>query len=521
LVMTVTAVLGLGLALRALRPGASSLECAPHREVRLPIRLPRPLSRVPGIAWGCALVAFLNAACWSEVSPPLQTPDEPAHFAYVQELAEAHRLPTHGTTYSPEEEVALADLHHNAVQFVPGAATISSRAQQRKLQHDLRAGYARVGPADAGTAASEPPTYYALEAIPYELGSGGTLLARLQLMRLLSALFGGLTALFAYLFVREALPGAPWAWAVGGLGVAFAPALGYMSGAVNPDAMLFAVSAALFYLLARAYRRGLTVRLATAIGATMALGSLTKLNFYGLIPGALAALVVLAIRRRPTSRRAAHVALAVTCAVAVCPTLAYTALASPVSHPPLSELSSAAATATHQGSTLEEISYSWQLFLPRLPGMTNYFPGISTWRQLWFDGLVGLYGWADTQFPVWVYELALIAAALIGLLCARELIRTRTTLVRRAGELATYALMAAGVMALVGAASYGAGAPHGPPFWEPRYLLPMLPLFGALLALAARGAGRRWGPAAGMLLVVLVLSHDIFSQLLVVSRYYH
>jgi hypothetical protein len=48
----------------------------------------------------------------------------------------------------------------------------------------------------------------------------------------------------------------------------------------------------------------------------------------------------------------------------------------------------------------------------------------------------------------------------------------------------------------------------------------MAVLFGAILALAARGAGRRWGPAVGALIVVLVFGHDIFSQLLVVSRYY-
>ena len=43
---------------------------------------------------------------------------------------------------------------------------------------------------------------------------------------------------------------------------------------------------------------------------------------------------------------------------------------------------------------------------------------------------------------------------------------------------------------------------------------------GAALALAARGAGRRWGPAVGALIVVLFLAHDIFSQLLVASRFY-
>jgi hypothetical protein len=40
------------------------------------------------------------------------------------------------------------------------------------------------------------------------------------------------------------------------LSVAFAPLLGFMSGAVNPDALLFAVSAGLFWSLARAFRLG-------------------------------------------------------------------------------------------------------------------------------------------------------------------------------------------------------------------------------------------------------------------------
>ena len=106
----------------------------------------------------------------------------------------------------------------------------------------------RASGTGAGVAAPQPPLYYALETIPYYLGSGGTLLDQLALMRLLSALLAGLTALFAFLFLREALPAVPWAWTVGGLCTALAPLVGFISGAVNPDAMLCAVSAALFYL---------------------------------------------------------------------------------------------------------------------------------------------------------------------------------------------------------------------------------------------------------------------------------
>jgi hypothetical protein len=57
-------------------------------------------------------------------------------------------------------------------------------------------------------------------------------------------------------------------------------------------------------------------------------------------------------------------------------------------------------------------------------------------------------------------------------------------------------------------------------FAEPRYLLPLLLLWGAVLALAARGAGRRWGPVAGALIVTVVMAQNLFGQLLDISRYY-
>jgi hypothetical protein len=78
-----------------------------------------------------------------------------------------------------------------------------------------------------------------------------------------------------------------------------------------------------------------------------------------------------------------------------------------------------------------------------------------------------------------------------------------------------------GVLSVVGVQSYASDIGQGfEPFWEPRYLLPMLPLWGCVVALAARGAGRRWGPAVGALLVTLLLAHDLLSQLQVIARYY-
>jgi hypothetical protein len=45
-------------------------------------------------------------------------------------------------------------------------------------------------------------------------------------------------------------------------------------------------------------------------------------------------------------------------------------------------------------------------------------------------------------------------------------------------------------------------------------------LFAAGLALAIRTAGRRWEPVLGATLVLFFLADDIFSQLLVIGRFY-
>jgi 4-amino-4-deoxy-L-arabinose transferase-like glycosyltransferase len=494
----------------------------PAAEVAKIVRgIPGVLRSIPRAAWICALIACLNAVCWSVITPPFQAPDEPAHFAYVQQLAETGTLPTSGNSaYSEEEQVVLRDLQHLEVRWHPENHPVATQAQQRRLQHDLALPLRRTGTGDAGVAASQPPLYYTLQTIPYYLGSGGTLLDRLELMRLLSALMAGVTALFAYLFVREALPGAAWAWAVGGLGVALAPLLGFMSGAVNPDAMLYAVSAATFYLLAQAFRRGLTPRLGFAIGVVTAIGLLTKLNFIGLVPGIIVGLAVLGLRAARTSRRTAYRSLALAVAIPASLVCVYVLINLFSNHPGLGEVSSGIHL-TSRGSVLSEISYIWQFYLPRLPGMTNYLPGISTTRQIWFDRSVGLYGWLDTPLPVWVENIALIPATLLTILGIRELITVRATLRLRLVELAVYALMGVGLMVLIGADQYVQYVIKGSETYaEPRYLLPLLPLLGAALVLSARGAGRRWGPAVGALIVVLFLAHDIFSQLQVIARYY-
>jgi 4-amino-4-deoxy-L-arabinose transferase-like glycosyltransferase len=478
------------------------------------------LRRVPSAAWLCAVIACVNAVCWSLITPPFQVVDEPEHIAYVKQLADTGRLPKPTGEFSREEAVALRDLRLQRIAEEPQNRTIAAQAQQVRLERDLRVAEATgdVGDGYAGVAASEPPLYYALEVIPYALGAGGTLLDRIELMRVLSAVMGGLTALFAFMFVREALPGSRRAWTVGGLAVALAPMLGLMCGAVNPDSMLYAVSAALFYGLARAFRRGLTRRSALVLGAVIAVGLLTKLNFVGMVPGALLGLVVLSVRAARSLGRSAYVSLALALAVAVSPAALYVIVHLVTGALAFGIVSSAIGKT--RGSVLEELSYIWQLYLPRLPGMRADFAGVLTTRAIWFDGYMGLFGWLDTPFPAWVYDVALVPAGVLVVLCVRSLFASIGALRARRGELVVYGVICVGLMGLIGGDSYLVFPRVDAEFGQVRYLLPLLALLAGVVALGVRGAGRRWGPVLGVCLVVVFVTQDVLGQLQEVARFY-
>jgi hypothetical protein len=175
----------------------------------------------------------------------------------------------------------------------------------------------------------------------------------------------------------------------------------------------------------------------------------------------------------------------------------------------------------HHGTFPGELAFIWESYLPRLPGMPHDFYDGFAPEQIWFKGYVGLFGWLDTTFPNWVYTAALLPATLLAALCLRTLLQARATLRRRLPELAVYAAIAIGLLLMLGVRSYSEFPEYGDAYGEARYLLPLLPLLAAALALAARAGGRRRGPIIGTLIVVLAFSHDIFSQLQVVARYYH
>jgi hypothetical protein len=470
----------------------------------------------------CALVAVLNALCWSLLVPPFMVPDEESHTGYVQYLAETGKVPKPGFIgYSDEENALLRILEFGSVVGVHDNPPPHGPPLDRQLRALERSHPKRVGGGDPAGAVVYPPTFYALESIPYLASpTGSSLLDRLVWMRALCALLAGVTVFLTYRFLRELLPGTPWAWTVGALGLAFVPMFGFVSGGVQNDAGLYVCAAGLFWAMTRVLRSGLTPVRGFAVGGTLVLGMLIKYTMIGLAPAALATVLVALWRARRTAAtkettdaapsgsvtpepaaadasparpaanasptRAAWIGTAVAAVTVALPLAAYAVLSHWVWDRPLTGplRASHPEIASPPAATISgQISYAWELWLPRLPFMDDKFPALTPIWDTWYRGGIGRFGWLDYGFPEWVAIVLLPVVVAVVVLAVREVIRRRPPL----GNLAVYAL---------------------------------LPLGAALVAVAARGAGRRFGPAVGAAVVVLLIALTVFGQLMTLERYY-
>ena len=485
------------------------------------------LRGVPAAAWACAAVMLANGLAWSLIVPPFEVPDENAHYAYVQQVAERGTLPRQllpEGRLSPAEDTTLGAVGFYQVVGETHNPAPMSELQQRTIEAVGRARLSTRGSGDALSATNNPPLYYALEAVPYKLASSGTVLDRLALMRALSALIGAVTVLLIYLFLAELLPGRRWAWSAGALVAAFQPLFGFMSGGVNNDDLLYLMAAGVLWALARAFRRGLTPVNGALVGGFLGVGLVTKLTLLGFVPAVALGLMLTLRRAWLAERGRALRGTAWAAGLTAIPVLTYVALNHLVWNRGALP-GGIGGVATAPGATLkfnfrEELSHIWQLFLPPV-GMRHQFAYLPLWRT-WFKGFFGRFGWLDYGFPWWFYSVAVGVTVLVVLLAAGELARRRRALVPRLGELAVYALALAGVCVEVGVESYREMIQTGGTgqFEQARYMLPMLGLYAAIAALAVRFGGRRWGPAIGAALVVLALGHDLLAQAITISRYY-
>lgn len=488
-------------------------------------RLATLVRRIPSTGRVCAAVAFVNALIWSIVVPPFHVPDEIAHFGYAQYLAETGRPPPQApgaAQYSEEQQTAMERLHFFTAVGRSDQRLIWTTPDDRALRQALSDDLSRKGQGGASSATNQPPLYYALVAAAYRLSPSTGILDRLAIMRVISALMAAGTVLCAFLLVREVLPSTPWAWTTGALAVAFQPMFMFIAAGVHGDNLLFLASAALLLLLARTFRRGLTLQRAIAIGTVTAVGILGKLTFLAFLPAVALALGILVVR---SGRRQGLAYAGMALAVAVAPVVLYLALNATVWERGGGATAGVATTVTAGAISLRQrISYIWQEVFPRLPFMYDAIPGYAPW-SVWHRGFVGQFGWLDYGFPGWVYEIAAVIYASVlslALVSVARSLRARgwAGMSWRRPLAVVFAVMAAGLLFVIGWQGVAYRVQTGFPFEQGRYLLPLLGLYAIVVGLAVSGAGRRWGPPVGAVLVVLAMAHGLFAMLLTISRYY-
>lgn len=483
-------------------------------------------------AWLFAIAA-LNFACWALITPPFQAPDEVDHFAYTQSLVERGEGPSRNPgsplpRWSSAETLALEDMAFFSDHQV-GDTRPPWSARQQALYH-AQVAASHPSSSDGGgneTAATHGAVYYATLAPAYWLASGSPF-SQLTLMRLVSALIGALTVVFAFLLPRELAPGRPWLGVLAALLVAYQPMYGFISGAVNNDVGVNAGAAALELLLILMLRHGVTLRLGLLTGGLLLMLPIVKGTAYSLYPlvGIALAATLYRHHRRADIRGWAALAAAALATRELSVRLAH------VFHPAAAAAGGRASppeAGSVSGSTSEALAhplgylgYLWQVFLPRLPFMARH------WETTHYPGFVifvergwAAFGWYDVFLPRRLYYdiilVAMLAVPVLGLIALR---REWSSFVRRnLLELAILVLMPLAVVAGFEVAFY---TPSTRPFVAEfgRYAFPAIAPLAVLVVASLHAFGRRLMVFAGAGLLVAMLALSYACQLVTLTGFY-
>lgn len=465
------------------------------------------------------LVVLANGLTWSIVTPPLQGPDEGAHLAYVETLADRSLSDAGSRAYSPQLDLlnyrTVLGIALNPTNKLPWFP-VEEQAYKR-LENSFKPG----DPAVKGTAAAQyAPLYYGLAVIPYKLTPGGVI-AKDWGLRLFSILLTIGTALMVFLTARQLAPRTEWIAPFAGLFAAFEPMLLHIGASAHLDPFVILLTSILIYLVARAFREGIDVKRALAIGTTLALATIAKPISIALVPAVLLAAIIL-LRRERTERRAAlRIVLAGTIPFLLLVGGVYAAFHG----------TSDAVVGPSGGHTEIPItpsaflSYSWQWFLPKLWFMSSWFGG-GTWNDpppfftVIVPGFFANFNYLDTQFPFDVMRVIAaigLSATVLALVGAVKHWRDRAnwlpfTVFGVTALLATTAFLV--VYGFILAVKFNAALIQG------RYFLPLIALFALFFAAAAFSASRRWGIAIATVLIALLALLNISGYAISLARFY-
>jgi Predicted membrane protein (DUF2142) len=481
--------------------------------------VPRPLAAL-------LAMATIQVVAWILVLPAFQGPDEEAHFAYVQYLAETgktpHRYAGSGWNQSTEEAEAIkwADLLvlRGVLAARPGW-TDAAEQRWREVEASLpdEASSNGDGPNPAG---QNPPLYYALETIPYHLSPGGSFFNRFYMTRFASGLLYVAAVAFMWLIASE-LFRAVWARTLATGIFALHPKLAMLGAVVNPDILLVLTWTAFIYVGLRILRHGLTLRRLIGAGAAVAGSVLTHGRGLAILPALLVLLGIAYLRWRPPVRKTLLV-LAVVLGIAAVGLGIAGVFTSGVSGEDAAYGGLLGWMDDRSFNIRQFLSYLWQFYLPRLEFMQPSIgvPGYG-FREVYIQSFYSDLASLEIQYPRFAIDL-LQAATMVLLLGLYTVAVTRLEAVKRNWPILAFLLLTGlSMVAALHVSSYTTMLINpGDPVLTGRYLLPLLSLLAIAVTIVVAALPRRIGAFAAGAVVATGLVLQLSGLGIALVRFY-
>ena len=443
------------------------------------------------------VLAAAHGVAWAVVTAPLNGPDESAHFAYAQDLAENHHAPSRQTgtgSVSTEAGTLYYSLNLAPILLHPEGKPTFSAVRRVEKQLDELPASARKDGTGPNAAANYPPLYYAYEAVAYDLSPSRSLLGRLFFMRLATTLLLVVTVWLTWLIASE-LFSRTWVRTLATGMVALQPKLGFGAGIINPDLMLVMVATGALLMGLRLVKYGPTLGRVLWLAAFAGLGALVHPRGLFLPPFAVIVLGIALARAWPGGRRAVGFSAAVV-------GIAFAGVAISIGW-----------SQAHAGGAISEnpvggfsarqfVEYLWQFYLPKLSAMNPKIgPPQYGYRQVYIDSFFSAFASFSVSYRQIVLDGLQVAAG-IGVAALWTTIVARWhVVVARWREVAVCLVFFIGLMGLLHVVSYMNLRGSTDPVLTGRYLLPAVALYGCAIAWVTSSLPRRVGMvAAGILL---------------------
>lgn len=227
------------------------------------------------------LLLFCKGLIWTVLIPPFQTPDEPVHFAYVQYIAEEHKLPIYNgssrTQLSQEMLNFISYVNLSDIAFHPSYQFSLSSREVELLTSEKYDKFLRLS-SGSTYVSGYPPAYYLIGSIAYDIFYMSPIMFRFYAVRIMSVLISILAPWATYHITRKIFADSPSLWIAAAVIVGFQPMYSMIGASVNNDVLMDALTPVLLLWLLHVVQKWPNNRTSSFIlgGVILALGLLTK-----------------------------------------------------------------------------------------------------------------------------------------------------------------------------------------------------------------------------------------------------